>query len=606
MTDPRNLDGRGIDPITLSTVWHAFQSIGREMRHVIDRTAQNYLIAQLHDMAAGIWDATGRTIAVPEGPTSMFLSQGFTVKYIMERMGETLRPGDVILCNDPYKGYCNHLPDWGFFRPVFYRDELLFVVLTRGHQLDTGGAFPGGYFPNGYDIHAEGIMIPPIKIYEGGRERTDVLELIWNNVRWPEGVRIDNYALMAALKVAENRIVSLLDKYGRDTIMDAVEEMLERTERSVRGQLSGVPNGTYTGESATDDDGTTLDENVWVRLEATVADDELILDFSQSDKLRKGFVNCTYSSTYSRAVAGSLLFFDSALAEFHNEGSMRPITVVAPEGTVVNATYPATVGGSPVNVGTQVLEATVDALSKAMPDKSIAGWGRRRGHYIAGVDPRTGERYVQTTTDADGGAGAVWGFDGYEGALGMSGLGSINRGSVEEIEIRFPWRTVRWHFVPDLSGAGRWRGGNGMLWEVENLGGDIGAATGSSDGDLTQPPGASGGEPGPLSRMYIRRGDEVRPARTHRMITVKTGEILGKISGGGGGVGDPLDRDPAKVLRDVINEVVTIAYARERHGVVIDEGRMAIDEEATRALRRALRTAATEGGPPAADLSGVE
>jgi N-methylhydantoinase B len=606
MTRPRDVDGRGIDPITLSTVWHGFQSTGREMRHVIDRTAQNYLIAQLHDMAAGIWDATGRTIAVPEGPTSMFLSQGFTVRYIMERMGDTLRPGDVILCNDPYKGYCNHLPDWGFFRPVFYKDELLFVVLTRGHQLDTGGAFPGGYFPNGYDIHAEGIMIPPIKIYEEGRERTDVLELIWNNVRWPEGVRIDNYALMAALKVAENRIVSLLDKYGRDTIMDAVEEMLDRTERSVRGQLSGVPNGTYTGESATDDDGTTLDENVWVRLEATVEDDELILDFSHSDKLRKGFVNCTYSSTYSRAVAGSLLFFDSALAEFHNEGSMRPITVIAPEGTVVNATYPATVGGSPVNVGTQVLEATVNALSKAMPDKSIAGWGRRRGHYIAGVDPRTGERYVQTTTDADGGAGAVWGFDGYEGALGMSGLGSINRGSVEEIEIRFPWRTVRWHFVPDLSGAGRWRGGNGMLWEVENLGGDIGAATGSSDGDLTQPPGASGGEPGPLSRMYIRRGDEVRPARTHRMITVKTGEILGKISGGGGGVGDPLDRDPAKVLRDVINEVVTIPYARERHGVVIDEGRMAIDEVATQALRRVRRTAATEGGPPAADLSGVE
>lgn len=585
-------NGKGVDPITLSTVWHALQSTGREMRHVIDRTAQNYLIAQLHDMAAGIWDAEGRTIAVPEGPTSMFLSQGFTVKYIMERMGRDLRPGDVILCNDPYKGYCNHLPDWGFFRPVFYRDELLFVVLTRGHQLDTGGAFPGGYFPNGYDIHAEGLMIPPIKIVSEGRERTDVLELIWNNVRWPEGVKIDNYALMAALKVAENRIVSLLDKYGRDTILDAVEEMLERTERSVRGQLAKVPNGTYYGESATDDDGTTLDENVWVRVEATVEDDELILDFSRSDGLRKGFVNCTYSSTYSRAVAGSFLFFDSALAEFHNEGSMRPITVIAPEGTVVNATYPATVGGSPVNVGTQVLEATVNALSKAMPDKAIAGWGRRRGHYIAGVDPRTGERYVQTTTDADGGAGAVWGYDGYEGALGMSGLGSINRGSVEEIEIRFPWRTVRWHFVPDLSGAGRWRGGNGMLWEVENLGGDVGAATGSSDGDLTQPPGANGGHPGPLSRMYIRRGDQVVPARTHRMIEVKHGEILGKVSGGGGGVGSPLERDPAKVLRDVIHEVVTIETARDTYGVVVNPAGPTVDMAATERLRAERRDAA--------------
>jgi N-methylhydantoinase B len=396
---------------------------------------------------------------------------------------------------------------------------------------------------------------------------------------------------MAALKVAENRIVAMLDKYGRDTILDGVEEMLDRTERSVREQLTRVPDGVYYGESGTDDDGTTLDEQVWVRLEAIVRGDELVLDFSKSDGQRKGFVNCVYSSTYSRAVAGSFLFFDSALAEFHNEGSMRPITVVAPPGTVVHAEYPATVGGSPVNVGTQVLEATCDALSKAMPGKAVAGWGRRRGHYIAGVDPRSGERYVQTTTDADGGAGAVWGYDGYEGALGMSGLGSINRGSVEEIEIRFPWRTVRWHFVPDLSGAGRWRGGCGMLWEVENLGGDVGAATGSSDGDLTQPPGAAGGQPGPLSHMYIRHDGEEVAARTHRMIQVKHGDTLGKVSGGGGGVGNPLERDPAAVLRDVRNEVTSLEYARDVYGVVIDAEAMEVDEEATRSLRAELASA---------------
>ncbi len=576
---------REVDPITLSTIWHGFQSMGREMRHVIDRTAQNYLIAQLHDMAAGIWDAQGRTIAVPEGPTSMFLSQGFSVKYILEQFGDDLHPGDVILTNDPYKGYCNHLPDWGFFRPIFYEDELVFVALTRGHQMDTGGAFPGGYFPDGYDIHAEGIIIPPIKIYDRGVERTDVLELIWNNVRWPEGVRIDNYALMAALTVCENRIHALLDKYGRDTVLDSVEEMLDRMESNVRSIISDIPDGTYYGESATDDDGTTLDENVWVRLDATVKGDELILDFSKSDAQRKGFVNCVYASTYSRAVAGSFLFFDPEYSEFHNEGSMRPITLIAPEGSVCNAQYPATVGGSPVNVGTQILEATVSALSNADQSRAIASWGRRRGHYIAGVDPRSGERYVQTTTDADGGSGAVWGYDGFEGAMGMSGLGSIQRGSTEEIEIRFPWRTIRYHFVPDMSGAGRWRGGSGMLWEVQNLGGDVGAATGSSDGDLTQPPGAAGGEPGPLSRMYIKRGDEEIPARTHRRVEIKTGEILGKVSGGGGGVGDPAERDPAAVLDDVINEYVSVRAALETYKVVIDPDTLELDEERTAELR---------------------
>lgn len=580
------MSARNIDPITLSTTWHAFQSIAKEMRHVIDRTAQSYLIAQLHDMAAGIWDARARTVAVPEGPTSMFLSQHFSVEYILDKFGDDLHPGDVIVTNDPYHGQCNHLPDWGFFRPIFHEGELIFVALTRGHQMDTGGSFPGGYFPNGYDIHAEGLIIPPIKCFDRGKERADIFELLWGNVRWPEGVRIDNYALMAALQVCENRILAMLEKYGRDVVLDCVDEMQDRMERSVRDGISKMPDGTYYGESATDDDGTTLDEQVWVRCEATIKGDELILDFSKSDKQRKGFVNCVYASTYSRAVAGSFLFFDPALAPFHNAGSMRPITLIAPEGSVCNAQYPATVGGSPVNVGTQVLEATVSALSKAMPEKAIASWGRRRGHYLAGTDPRTGEGYVQTTTDADGGSGAVWGFDGAEGAMGMSGLGSIQRGSVEEVETRYPWRTVRYHCVPDLSGAGQWRGGSGMLWEVENRGSDVNVATGSSDGDLTQPPGASGGEPGPLCKMYVRHGEEVTPARTHRMVEVKTDEILGKLSGGGGGVGDPAERDPEKVLTDVVNEYITVEMARETYRVVIDLETRSIDWEQTQALRQ--------------------
>ena len=286
MTQPA--PGRDIDPITLSTVWHGFQSIGREMRHVIDRTAQCYLIAQLHDMAAGIWDVHGAPSRCPKARPRCSCRRASRSATSWRRWVTLLKPGDVILSNDPYKGYCNHLPDWGFFRPVFYKDELLFVVLTRGHQMDTGGAFPGGYFPNGYDIHAEGIMIPPIKVVDAGVERTDVLELIWNNVRWPEGVKIDNYALMAALKVAENRIVALLDKYGKDAVMDCVEEMLDRMETSVRSQLTAVPDGTYYGESSTDDDGTVLDEQVTVRCDATIKGDELILDFSQQRRAAQG------------------------------------------------------------------------------------------------------------------------------------------------------------------------------------------------------------------------------------------------------------------------------------------------------------------------------
>lgn len=578
----------GINPITLSTVWHGFQSIGREMRHVIDRTAQNYLIAQLHDMAAGIWDAQGRTIAVPEGPASMMLSQGFTVNYILENFGDDLKPGDIFLCNDPYKGYCNHQPDWGFFRPIFHDGELLFVALARGHMLDTGGAFPGGYFPNGYDIHSEGFLIPPIKIYDQGELRTDVFELILRNVRWPDGVRIDSHALMAALQLAENRINGMLDKYGRDIIIECVDEMIGRMEARVREEIAAAPDGTYHGESATDDDGTVLDEPVYVRCEATIEGDELTLDFSNSDSQRKGFVNAPNSSAYSRAMAGSFLFMDPALSGFHNEGSFRPVNFVNPPGTVTHAVYPATIGGSPVNVGTQVLEATVAALSNAMPERSIAAWGRRRGHFIAGTDPRTDERYMQTTTDADGGSGAVYGHDGFEGAMGMAGLGSIIRGSVEELEIGYPWRMVKWHLLPDLSGAGRWRGGCGTAWEIENCGSDVVVATGSSDGDVTQPAGALGGQDGPRSHMYVRRGEEIEQVKTHRMVPVKAGEAMGKVSGGGGGVGSPLERDPEWVRWDVLNEKITPEFARSTFGVVLDPDTFEIDVKATGELRAQL------------------
>lgn len=582
---------RDVNPITLSTVWHGFQSIGREMRHVIDRTAQNYLIAQLHDMAAGIWDAQGRTIAVPEGPASMMLSQGFTVRYILEHFGDDLHPGDIFLCNDPYKGYCNHQPDWGFFRPIFHEGRLVFVALARGHMLDTGGSFPGGYFPNGYDIHSEGMLIPPIKLIDRGQLRTDVFELILRNVRWPDGVRIDSHALMAALQMAENRITGLLDKYGQAVVLECVDEMIDRMERRVHEEIAAAPDGTYYGESATDDDGTTLDEPVYVRVEATIVGDELTLDFSGSDAQRKGFVNCPNSSTYSRAMAGSFLFMDPSLSGFHNEGSFRPINFVNPPGSVVHAVYPATIGGSPVNVGTQVLEATVAALGQAMPHRSIAAWGRRRGHFVAGSDPRTGERYMQTTTDADGGSGAVHGHDGFEGAMGMAGLGSIIRGSVEELEIGYPWRMVKWHFLPDLSGAGRWRGGCGTAWEIENRGSDVTVATGSSDGDVTQPAGALGGQPGPRSSMYVRRGDEVQRVKTHRMVPVMHGEVLGKVSGGGGGVGDPLERDPERVRWDVVNEKVSVEFARSAYGVIIDPVSLTLDHEATRALREERRGA---------------
>ena len=575
-----------VDPTTVATVWHAMQTACLEMRHIVDRTAQNFLIGQLHDFSVGLWSASGETVAVPVGLPTQFLGTGFVVRSILEKFGTNLHPGDVILGNDPYHGgHSPHLPDWGFVRPIFYRDELLFFTLVRGHQEDTGGSFPGGYFPNGYDIHAEGLCIPPIKIHERGRERADILELIWNNVRFPDGVRIDNTAFIAATRVCEQRVQALLDRYSRDTVLACVREMIDRTERAVRGEIRKIPDGVYTGESATDDDGTTLDEPVWVRADITIRGDEMVIDLSRSDGKRRGFVNCPFALTYAAAIGAAVLFLDPAMADYHNEGTLRPITVTAPPGSVVNAQYPSTVGAAPVNMGVQIMEAVQEALSKAIPQRAIAAWGKHRGDYTFATNPRTGERYVRTSFDYDGSCGAVYGYDGYQGVSTITALGAVNRGNVEEMEQRLPWRLVRYEFLPDFTGAGRWRGGPGVHWEAVNEGGDGGMATGSSDGDEVQGFGALGGQPSPLCRTYILRGEEKLRIKPHRLVDIKTGDVVVKLSSGGGGVGPPEERDPEMVREDVVSELVSLEAARTIYRVALYPHTLAVDRDGTRALR---------------------
>ena len=575
-----------IDPTTVATIWHSMQTICKEMRHMVKRTAQNYLIGQLQDMSVGIWGADGTTIAVPVGLPVQFLGTTFAVQDLVKMFGGNINPGDVFLTNDPYHGGHNcHLPDWGYIRPIFYKGELLFFTLCRGHQMDTGGSFPGGYFPNGYDIHAEGLIIPPIKVIERGKERKDLVNLILNNVRFSDGVRVDLHAMIGATTMCERRVLALLDMYGKQTVFASVQEMIKRTEIAVRDEIRKIPDGVYTGAAATDDDGTVLDEPVWVRARLTVKGDEMTIDLSESDAQRKGFINSVFAATYGNAIAAAILYFDPAIADYHNQGTMQPIKVVAPLGSVVNCKYPATVGASPVNVGIQVMEAVLEALAKALPGRAVAAWGKHRGDYVFAMDPRTGEPYVRTSFDYDGSGGAVAGYDGYQAVSTLTALGAAHRDNVEEMEVRVPWRALRWEFVPDFSGAGKWRGGPGLHWEAFNAGSDGQMATGSSDGDVVQGFGALGGEPTPVSRTYLRRNGEDIRVKPHRLVPVKTGDVLVKHSSGGGGVGNPAERDPELVREDVENGFVSLENAKKIYRVVIEPDTLKVDHKATKALR---------------------
>src|SRR4030065_1945176 len=191
---------------------------------MVTRTSQSYLMAQLKDVSVALWLADGSTVAMPQGLLTQFMGTKYLIQAVKEQFGDDLHPGDVILTNDPYKGHNVHLPDWGYIRPIFYEGELLFFTLVRGHQMDTGGSFPGGYFPNAYDIIAEGLCIPPLKVIKAGVEDADLNKLIYNNVRWPAEIKMDCNSMIATGTFAENRIVELLERYGKDTVLGAVHE----------------------------------------------------------------------------------------------------------------------------------------------------------------------------------------------------------------------------------------------------------------------------------------------------------------------------------------------------------------------------------------------
>jgi N-methylhydantoinase B len=287
---------------------------------------------------------------------------------------------------------------------------------------------------------------------------------------------------------------------------------------------------------------------------------------------------------------------------------MRPIKVIAPLGSVVNCQYPATVGACPVNVGIQIMEAVLEALSKARPDRAVAAWGKHRGDYVSSLDPRTGERYVRTSFDYDGSCGAVSGFDGYQGVTSLTALGAINRGNVEEMEVRVPWRLLQYELVPDFTGAGKWRGGPGIHWVAVNEGTDGIMATGSSDGDEMLGFGAGGGKPSPPCRTFIQRRQGKKAVRIrvkpHRLVPLKTGDVVVKHSSGGGGVGDPAQRDPEMVREDVANELVSLKAARTIYKVIIDPRTLQVNGRATQALRAAQAGRQPASPPRAGTVTG--
>ena len=577
-----------VDPMDAAVLQHKILYTCDLMGNVLKHAGQCFILMECNDFSPGVFDAEGRLLSIKSWMPLHVAVAKSQVSPLAERFRGNIFPGDVFLANDPFQAGGSHLNDWSIIRPIFFEDELIFFALLKGHQQDTGGAFPSGYYPGAYDIHSEGIRIDYTKIYERG-ERQPVYDFILNNVRWPDVVSMDNMAMMGATKRAEEELLRLCEKMGRETILACQQILLDSSEQAMRAEISNMPDGTYYGESGCDWDGTT-DKPVYVRVHVTIQGDEMTVDWTGSDPLAD-FVNTPLAVNHACTYIPILMSVNPDIT--FNEGSCRPIEIIAPENTCVNARYPATVGGCNCHLGDELIEAIQMALGKAMPQSVSAMWAPHVSLITFGDDGRefneeTGryEKFYFCSFGPDGGSGAIWGYDGWPHVTPPIIAGGVTKNTVEITEMMIPWRILEYGYLPDSAGAGRWRGGYGTHYEMINENeGRVFVNTGTSSGMKFRPFGQAGGKDAIYHDLYFIREGERVPFRTCAQVQYVKDDIVVAKCSGGGGVGDPLERPPELVREDVVNELLSMDKAAEDYGVVVAPGTLDVDLEATEKLR---------------------
>ncbi len=542
------------DPITLAVVEHRLESIAQEMTEAMLRTAMSQILNSSRDFSTAILDGECQLVAQGEGIPVHISALPVAGAAVRDYFGEDISDGDLFILNDPYFGG-SHLPDITIIRPVFHDGRVLFYGVNRAHHSDVGGGTHGGYNPGANEIYQEGIRIPPLKLYDKGVPRNDLLQMLSANVRQPENFLGDLNAQIGSVMLAAQRIESLLTDYGPDRLMAVVSEILAATERQVRQFISGWPDGVYHGESFVDDDG--FDSKlVPIRAKVTIAGDSLTIDLSDSSPQVEGFINSAYANT--RSLAHAAIMYLAPMDVARNEGSMRPVQIIAPRGLVVNANPPAPVCMSTNHCAEEVVEAVFKALAPAIPSAVSAGFSRRLRYAITGADPRTGRTFIWHFFLARGGGGASEGFDGWSNVGEVNVAGGIRSPSIEVTEERFPFFIERHELRPDSGGVGAWRGGLGAVCDLVYEGEGPALLNTAGDGVVVPPFGLFGATDGlPHHYTVVSNGSERVLGSKEVGVVVNPGDHIICLSSGGGGYGEPKDRDRDSAKWDLKNGYVT-------------------------------------------------
>jgi N-methylhydantoinase B len=550
------------DRFTMDVLREGFAAISDEMFVSLQRTSQSPIIYEVLDFGVGISDADGELVAQGNGIAGFLGPLGDAIKETIARH-KGLRPGDVIIANDPYAGGGTHLSDVALVRPVFSDDELVGFAAAKGHWTEVGGKDPGSWTADSQDVYAEGLQLPFVHAYRGGKPVQDIRAILAANSRLPEMVLGDLTAQAACLEVAERRLLEMCDRYGTRAVKDAMRAALDRGERLCRDALARLPHGVFTAEDFTDTDG--LGNGPFpVKVRVEVTGDGVTCDFTGSHAQVPGPINCTWSGL----VSGVRTVFKAITdpAEPATDGWFRPLRIICPAGNIFNATRPA-----PVAAYFEATEMASDlvwhALAPAFPDRLPAGtFVSVCSTSLALTHPDTGEETLLVEPQP-GGWGATRDADGQHGLVSV-GDGETYTIPVEVAEQRYGVRVERFGFdIVEGAGAGRRRGGRGLVREYR-ICSDEALLTVAWGRHLYPPWGAAGGRDGsPNYVEVLRDGKPLGPrfGKVSRM-PLRRGDLVRLVTGSGGGYGDPREREPGLVSADLRDGLITGGEATEHYG----------------------------------------
>jgi N-methylhydantoinase B len=597
--------GRGVDPGTFSVIAGTFDNIAREMVLSLERSAWTSVLNLARDFSCTISDSSFNLVAVPDETLPV---QAMTMQRairrsveIMERSGREIHPGDTLLMNLAYHGN-THIGEPLLMSPVFHDGELVFWAAARGHFQDIGTPTYLPSHPFAKDLYSEGLKIPPVKLYDRGELNQDVLELFLTNLRARRSTLGDLMAHVAATWRGRERLEAFIESYGLECVKTYTRELLDYTDRMVGDEIRRMKPGTYHGEDWFDSNNYGQ-KHIPVRAKLTIEDDRWIVDLSDNVPQMIGPMNSTLEGCTEAAVVGTLAFYvNSDIPK--NEGFHRHVDIICPPGTILSAEPPFSTNIATVGAGETLYRALMRAAAAASPEMAAAGSTMIQFTTYIGVDQRRArdsegreQLFAYSNFNECGGGGAALGTDGHPCMMEMGVAGGMKFISIEMEEWLYPVLVEQCEIYPDSQGAGEWRGAPGVITRVRGYECSPLEMWTASWGHDNVSHGVAGGHGGAGGTVYVLDPD--RPDRRtfysgHGRVMLPVGSEYVVIAGGGGGYGDPLERDPHQVRQDVLDEVVSDASARRDYGVVLVGTRLDVGLEETQALRDRLRA---ERGP---------